>query len=229
MNDRISTGLAGLNGRPHALYRFFDRSDVLLYVGITIDIGARFKKHQAEKPWWIEVEHIGIEQHATRREALDAESRAILTEQPLYNVAQNQFAAAPGDARVELARELLDEYLGVELGGEEYTDCLEAAQIAARESGYRLDQPDVEVLKSVVLERDAHRELFEDAALTLFAALGNDVMVASFRRFFKFMSGATSATAKDISRDPALLNALCTVVAQELQQFRLTAVAEEEA
>jgi hypothetical protein len=228
VNDRISVGQAGLNGRPHALYRFFDRSDVLLYVGITIDIGARFKKHQSDKPWWSEVEHIGIERHGTRREALDAESRAILTEEPLYNVAQNQFAAAPGDARAELARELLGEYLGVELGGEEYTDWLSASEMAARASDYRLDQPDVEVLKSVVLDRDAHRELFEDAAMTIFEALGDDVMGASLRRFSRLSPGSSSSTILEVRRDPARLNALCSVVAQVLSHPKLSAIEPEE-
>lgn len=93
MNDRISVGRAGLNSRRHALYRFFDRSDVLLYVGITVDMGARFKKHGGDKPWWPQIDHIGIEWFETRQEALEAERNAITEEQPLYNTTHNSFIA----------------------------------------------------------------------------------------------------------------------------------------
>lgn len=181
MNDRISTGLAGLNGRPHALYRFFDRSDVLLYVGITIDIGARFKKHQAEKSWWAEVEHIGIEHYDTRREALDAESRAILTEQPLYNVAQNQFAAAPEDAAVELARELLDECFEVGPDSEAYKSALREAEGDAEALGYTLNHPDIEVVRAIALERSMDRATFLDAVGELLEAAGEDRVTDYFR------------------------------------------------
>jgi predicted GIY-YIG superfamily endonuclease len=110
MTDPISIGQASLNTRPHALYRFYDASDVLLYVGITVDPGARFKKHGGDKPWWSEVDRISIDHFATRQEALAAERKAIKEEQPLHNVIHNEFvdAAVTVDQPHRLAKDILE-------------------------------------------------------------------------------------------------------------------------
>lgn len=74
-----------------AIYRFFNAEGVLLYVGITNDIATRWKRHAKEKPWWPEVVEQRATWHPARQEALAAESRAINTESPLYNI-----SASPG-------------------------------------------------------------------------------------------------------------------------------------
>lgn len=43
----------------HALYRFYDAAGALLYVGITIDPGSRWRSHAHDKPWWQQVAQIG--------------------------------------------------------------------------------------------------------------------------------------------------------------------------
>ncbi|WP_197508013.1 GIY-YIG nuclease family protein, partial [Mycobacterium sp. 1245801.1] len=68
-----------------ALYRFYSRSDRLLYVGITGDPSARFSAHRHTQPWWEEVATIRIERFPTRDEAARAEVVAIQTERPKYN------------------------------------------------------------------------------------------------------------------------------------------------
>ena len=78
-----------MNNRPHALYRFFDKDDRLLYVGISLDPGARWKTHAREKEWWSDVARVSIEEHPTRKSVLDAESAAIRSECPLRNIAGN--------------------------------------------------------------------------------------------------------------------------------------------
>lgn len=75
--------------RPHALYRFWDSSDVLLYVGITLNPGERWKQHRADKPWWSEVAKVTVENHPDRAAVLDAERDAILAEGPKYNIVHN--------------------------------------------------------------------------------------------------------------------------------------------
>jgi predicted GIY-YIG superfamily endonuclease len=90
MPRRVSAALVELATQPHALYRFFDATDVLLYVGITADLPARMKKHRSEKPWWVHVHHITVEQFDTRQEALDAEALAIRWEGPLHNDQHNR-------------------------------------------------------------------------------------------------------------------------------------------
>lgn len=89
VTDVISRSLAELPKRPHALYRFYDRSDVLLYVGITVDLPSRVSNHRKEKPWWMDVHHITIQHFDTRGDALAAEYEAIRTEGPLYNIIHN--------------------------------------------------------------------------------------------------------------------------------------------
>ncbi len=77
---------APLQARPHALYRFFSADDVLLYVGITCDIGHRWTKHSYEKVWWNEVSRTTIEHFDDRRSVLEAEREAIVNEKPAYNI-----------------------------------------------------------------------------------------------------------------------------------------------
>src|SRR5688572_7566222 len=69
------------------LYRFYDRDDRLLYVGISLSAAKRASEHRAEKAWWsdvarMEVEHLDV----SRSEAEAIEKEAIRSEAPLYNV-----------------------------------------------------------------------------------------------------------------------------------------------
>lgn len=92
----VSKALAELSTRPHALYRFFDRTDVLLYVGTTAHLSARIAQHKRDKPWWVDVRNITIEYFDTRSAALSAETKAIRTEGPLYNTTHNEMVPVPG-------------------------------------------------------------------------------------------------------------------------------------
>lgn len=89
MPRRVSVATMALENQPHALYRFFDRSDVLLYVGITADLPTRMKNHRKGKPWWTHIHNITVEHFDTRQEALDAERKAIREEKPLHNDQHN--------------------------------------------------------------------------------------------------------------------------------------------
>lgn len=89
MPRRVSTASLALQNQPHALYRFFDRSDVLLYVGITADLPARIKNHSKGKPWWTQIHNITVEHFDTRQDALDAERKSIREEKPLHNAQHN--------------------------------------------------------------------------------------------------------------------------------------------
>ena len=69
----------------HILYRLFDDSGTLLYVGITNDVRQRFAAHATTQPWWGEVADCRTEFFSTRT-ALDAAERvAIQSESPRYN------------------------------------------------------------------------------------------------------------------------------------------------
>jgi excinuclease UvrABC nuclease subunit len=68
-----------------AVYRMFDRSGRLLYVGKTSHSG-RFDAH-AVKRFFPLVTTISLEWHDTEAASLVAESRAIAAERPRYNIA----------------------------------------------------------------------------------------------------------------------------------------------
>ncbi|MFB6392603.1 GIY-YIG nuclease family protein [Polymorphospora lycopeni] len=95
MTHRITRAAAELPGKPHALYRFYDRTDVLLYVGITMDLPGRMRTHKREKPWWSDVDHIAVEHYTTRNAALEAEAEAIRAEKPIHNDKHNEWVTAP--------------------------------------------------------------------------------------------------------------------------------------
>lgn len=72
----------------HALYRFFDLDKRLLYVGITNSPPARFRRHGSQKEWWEEVSSITLERFPDRASLKAAETKAIRSEDPVYNVAE---------------------------------------------------------------------------------------------------------------------------------------------
>jgi len=92
------------------LYRMFDGTGQLLYVGISSRAATRFKEHSADKPWWNQVALITTEHFGTRLQAQTAELAAIASEHPIHNiVGQSQEPLAPigcppiawGDGMVE--------------------------------------------------------------------------------------------------------------------------------
>lgn len=72
--------------RATSLYRYFDASGRLLYVGITSRRTGRSLQHAMEKDWWGEVARCEWEHYATREEAARRERDAIATEHPRHNV-----------------------------------------------------------------------------------------------------------------------------------------------
>jgi len=71
---------------PASVYRAFDESGELLYVGMSSGPRERFNQHAKDRPWWDEVARIEVERFPTRAEAARAEVEAIRTERPLHNV-----------------------------------------------------------------------------------------------------------------------------------------------
>ena len=140
---RQSKGMAALEKRKHVLYRFYDASDVLLYVGITADFGSRVKGHQAEKHWSDLIVNVRLEHFATRSEALDAERVAIRDENPLYNVQGNRYVEidpGPDDGW----RQLADVVLFV-ANGEDLGRCSAALAEAAEAVELAKDDPDEQI------------------------------------------------------------------------------------
>lgn len=68
------------------LYRHFNLSGELLYVGCTLDALSRLGAHKHESPWFNEIDFVTIQRFGSLVEALEAEKEAIRTELPKYNV-----------------------------------------------------------------------------------------------------------------------------------------------
>ena len=76
-----------IDGDPTAVYRLFDANDMLLRVGITRHIPARFAQYKAEADWWPLVARKTMIWYGSRSEALAVEAAAILAEDPIHNIA----------------------------------------------------------------------------------------------------------------------------------------------
>jgi hypothetical protein len=79
--------LVARGNRSTTLYRYFDSAGRLIYVGITDDAGRRGHQHAATARWWHLIASATFEHFGTREEAELAERRAIVDEQPVYNIA----------------------------------------------------------------------------------------------------------------------------------------------
>lgn len=76
-----------------ALYRLFDATDGLLYIGISWRPEDRFRAYRSERSWWPDVARSEIEWFDSRAEARQAEVSAIAREHPRYNVAETPLHA----------------------------------------------------------------------------------------------------------------------------------------
>lgn len=72
-------------GAETALYRFYDTSKRLLYVGVTGQPRERWVKHRRSAPWWSLATFVAVDLHPTPHEALQAERAAIQSEAPQFN------------------------------------------------------------------------------------------------------------------------------------------------
>lgn len=68
------------------VYRAYDARDRLLYVGCSVDVDARLRYHEQHASWWVFSVRIERQAFPTRDEALAAETVAIATEHPRWNV-----------------------------------------------------------------------------------------------------------------------------------------------
>lgn len=72
-----------------SLYRFYDASGALIYIGISNSIPRRLGEHDDRKPWFAEAVRCTFEHYPSRARALAAEKKAIKAERPKYNILHN--------------------------------------------------------------------------------------------------------------------------------------------
>lgn len=85
-----------------ALYRFLDADSQPIYIGITDNIVARFRRHKYAE-WWPLKTRSTIDWYPSRAEAEAAERLAIETESPRYNI---RYSTANGIGSREARRNL---------------------------------------------------------------------------------------------------------------------------
>ena len=68
------------------LYRHFDKSGNLLYVGVSLSTIQRLSQHKNQSHWYNNISQVTIEQFPDRFTALLAERTAIKEENPLHNL-----------------------------------------------------------------------------------------------------------------------------------------------
>lgn len=71
------------------IYRCFDASGGLLYIGCTDNLELRERGHRGSTPWWPQVAETRLEYFLTSAEAFGAERKAIRAEGPRWNRANN--------------------------------------------------------------------------------------------------------------------------------------------
>ncbi len=73
-----------------SLYRLYDAEDVLLYVGVTLDLKQRLNNHATQQPWWLEVARIKVTHLSSREDSETLERAVIQLDRPKYNVTHNR-------------------------------------------------------------------------------------------------------------------------------------------
>lgn len=77
------------------LYRHFDSSGALLYVGISVSALQRLKAHRDGSAWFDSIARVEIQAFTSRQEAEAAERAAIQSEKPRWNIRHVAPAKAP--------------------------------------------------------------------------------------------------------------------------------------
>jgi hypothetical protein len=91
--------------RPYSLYRFYDASGTLLYVGITDNGIERWANHSTVQVWWPDVAEAKVTHIQAKDEASIQEIAAIVLERPLHNQQHNTQATRD---RLEQLRQSID-------------------------------------------------------------------------------------------------------------------------
>lgn len=68
------------------VYRVYDASGRLLYVGCSVEVETRLHAHSQSATWWLFHDRIETEGFRTHEAALEAEAEAIATEHPRWNM-----------------------------------------------------------------------------------------------------------------------------------------------
>lgn len=129
------------------LYRFYDRSRALLYVGVTGRGLRRWRAHAKNKPWWPEVTKVDVAHFGTWEAALAAEAEAIRVEEPRWNINRpraHKLAVVTGKGTTRHSIRIEDDLWAVlerdaaRMGSDRSTVLREFARYYTRQPGARM-------------------------------------------------------------------------------------------
>lgn len=73
--------------KEHWLYKMYNSERTLLYVGVTSNAWVRLEGHMKEKKSWTDnISSITWQRYPDKPSALEAETKSIVTELPVYNI-----------------------------------------------------------------------------------------------------------------------------------------------
>jgi hypothetical protein len=82
----LKAQLESIREAPHYVYRCYDASGLLLYVGCSMKPEERLKQHSFVYTWWTDrIARVDLEGFPDQAAGLAAEKRAIQSEHPFYN------------------------------------------------------------------------------------------------------------------------------------------------
>lgn len=90
---------------PTTLYEFYDKNNILLYVGISASAMARLSQHRDDKCWYYDIKRVEMQHYKTREIALKKEKQAIKNKNPLYNKIHYNNANADKISDLEKSRD----------------------------------------------------------------------------------------------------------------------------
>jgi GIY-YIG catalytic domain len=90
------------------VYRLYDTSGVLLYVGSTNRIHSRLRSHCFTKSWWSEVAALDLRPCPSRKAAFDLEAAFINELRPVHNIKGSPVHGPDGHFSASQAAELMD-------------------------------------------------------------------------------------------------------------------------
>jgi hypothetical protein len=218
---RVSVASTEVPQLPHALYRFYDRTDVLLYLGISINLPARLRQHRGDKDWWPNIDRIQVEYHPTRQAALDAEKAAIKAEKPVHNDVHNDMTLVPlsgtadtSSPAVALARRLLRVF--------------EEEDLDAAMAGLRGQGDDLELVERLTWIYWGDRRRLCGAIESMMEMLPATVYASCQQQALHELNEEAGVEGEADFSTPELLTRLAEVYAEHLADTYLNGLAAEE-
>ena len=81
------------------VYRAYNATGDLLYVGSTHELGTRMDAHASQSTWWLDAAHFTFTTHPSRADAYLVELGAIRREHPRWNIRDRAKDHPDGKAR----------------------------------------------------------------------------------------------------------------------------------